>query len=50
MMQCDGRLMNLYSLIYFLQDVHVHLPGWTGGPDALWHVPSSGVKDGMHSP
>lgn len=35
-----------------MQDVHVHLPGWTGGPDAVWNLPGSGVTDGMicHKP
>lgn len=30
-----------------MQNIHVHLPGWTGGPDALWNVPGPGDKDGM---
>lgn len=34
------------SPIFFIQDVHVHLPGWTGGPDAVWNLPGSGVTDG----
>lgn len=34
------------SLIFLIQDVHVHLPGWTGGPDAVWNLPGSGVTDG----
>lgn len=33
---------------YFsMQDVYVHLPGWTCGPDAVWNLPGSGVTDGM---
>ncbi len=32
---------------FFLQNVHVHLPGWTGGPDALRDVPGPGDEDGM---
>lgn len=39
-------LGGLCSLIFLMQDVHVHLPGWTGGPDALWNLPGSGVTDG----
>lgn len=34
-------------ILFFLQNVHVHLPGWTGGPDALWDVPGPGDEDGM---
>lgn len=30
-----------------MQDVHVHLPGWTGGPDAVWDVPGPRDEDGM---
>lgn len=41
---CFGGLC---SLIFLMQDVHVHLPGWTGGPDAVWNLPGSGVTDGM---
>ena len=33
--------------MFSLQNVHVHLPDWTGGPDALWHIPGPGVEDGM---
>lgn len=33
----------------FLQNVHVHLPGWTSGPDALWDVPGPGDEDGRLS-
>lgn len=33
-------------LIFLIQDVHVHLPGRTGGPDAVWNVSGSGVTDG----
>lgn len=34
-------------VLCFLQNVHVHLPNWTGGSDALWDVPGPGDKDGM---
>lgn len=34
---------------FSLQHVHVHLPGWAGGPDALWDVPGPGGEDGMWS-
>lgn len=30
-----------------LQDVHVHLPGWPGGADAVWDVPGPGDEDGV---
>lgn len=33
----------------FLQNVHVHLPGWSRGPDALWDVPGPGDEDGRLS-
>ena len=35
----------LFSFCF--QDVHVHLPDWTGGSHAVRHVPGSGLQDGM---
>lgn len=29
-----------------LQDVHVRLPGWPGGPAAVWDVPGPGDQNG----
>lgn len=37
---------HFFFFFFLLQNVHVHLLGWTGGPDALWDVPGPGDEDG----
>lgn len=42
---------NIYFFLSFclttLQNVHVHIPYWTGCSHGLWIVPSSGIPHGI---
>ena len=45
--QCTCNSVSRRLIQLYLQNVHVRVSYWTGGPDGVWNVPGSGVKDGM---